>query len=239
MGGIRSYHIHLKDAHTILARARLFVLLQLDEKVNKKRLATFPLAFYAAEHWVDHAQFEDVASRVRDAMERLFDREKPYFTAWTWIYDVEAHWPRMPIDIHPVHPPAPDATALYYAASCEFSALETYLIVTHREGVNAKSGGHGTPLHVASYEGHRELVRLLLDHGAGINSGDNDSKTPLVAAYSGNNLEAMRLLLEHGAEADVEYDGFGLILHDGSYNGQAKVIELLLCHKDDVDARSR
>lgn len=237
MGGIRNYHIHLNDSHTILVRACLSVLLQLDEKVNKKRLATFPLAFYAAEHWVDHAKFEDVASRVQGAMERLFDPKKPYLTAWTWIHDVEGHWPRMPIDIHPVHPPPPDATALYYAASCGFSALAKYLIVTHGEGVTAKSGGHGTPLHVASYEGHLDVVRLLLDHGADINSGDNDGKTPLVAAYRGNNLEAMRLLLEHGAEVDVEYDGFGLILHDASYNGQAEVIELLLLHKADVNAR--
>ncbi|KAF8463216.1 hypothetical protein DFH94DRAFT_659074, partial [Russula ochroleuca] len=58
MGNFRHYHIPLDAAHTILARACLTVLLQLDENVDKKRLETFPLAFYAAQHWVDHAKYE-------------------------------------------------------------------------------------------------------------------------------------------------------------------------------------
>jgi hypothetical protein len=62
-GNIYEYYIPLEPAHTILVRACLAVLLQLDDKVNKKRLATFPLASYAAQHWVDHAKFRNVASR--------------------------------------------------------------------------------------------------------------------------------------------------------------------------------
>jgi hypothetical protein len=58
VGTISQYHIPLGPAHAILARACLTVLLQLDDHTDKKRLGTFPLAFYAAEHWVDHAKFE-------------------------------------------------------------------------------------------------------------------------------------------------------------------------------------
>jgi hypothetical protein len=50
VGSICQYHIPLDAAHTILAQACLTVLLQLDQNVDKKRLATFPLAFYAARH---------------------------------------------------------------------------------------------------------------------------------------------------------------------------------------------
>ena len=92
------YHIPLDAAHTILARACLTVLLQLDETVDKKRLKTFPLALYAAQHWVDHAKYEDVASRVQDAMEELFDPSKPYLAAWTWIHDVDSDEYREIID---------------------------------------------------------------------------------------------------------------------------------------------
>jgi uncharacterized protein (DUF2267 family) len=56
IGNIRPYHIPLYTAHVILARACLTVLLQLDENVDFKRIETFPLAFYAAQHWVDHAK---------------------------------------------------------------------------------------------------------------------------------------------------------------------------------------
>jgi hypothetical protein len=63
-GNICEYFIPLEPAHTILVRACLAVLLQLDDKVNKKRLARFPLASYAAQHWVDHAKFGNVATEA-------------------------------------------------------------------------------------------------------------------------------------------------------------------------------
>ncbi|KAH9966804.1 hypothetical protein BC827DRAFT_1153140 [Russula dissimulans] len=62
---IRHYYIPLNSAHTILAQACLTVLLRLDKNIDKKRLATFPLAFYAARHWAEHAKFEDVALRIQ------------------------------------------------------------------------------------------------------------------------------------------------------------------------------
>src|SRR6266852_276524 len=60
------YYIPLEQAHTVLARACMAVLLQLDEKVDRKRVATFPLADYASKHWLDHAKFENVQSRIQD-----------------------------------------------------------------------------------------------------------------------------------------------------------------------------
>jgi hypothetical protein len=36
------------------------------------------LAGYAAQHWVGHTQFEDVASHIK-GMEYLFNLDKPYF----------------------------------------------------------------------------------------------------------------------------------------------------------------
>ena len=89
VGNICNYHIPLDAAHTILARSCLTVLLQLDENVDEERLEKFPLALYAAEHWVDHAKFEDVALRIQDDMKRLFNPRNPYLTAWVWICDVD------------------------------------------------------------------------------------------------------------------------------------------------------
>ena len=100
------YYIPLDDAHTILARACLTVLLQLDEETDKRHLAKFPLAFYAAQHWVDHAKFGDVTSRTQNGMERLFDPTKPYFRIWYWIHDVELEGKRTMNDLaeHPSQP---------------------------------------------------------------------------------------------------------------------------------------
>ena len=239
LGNVRQYHIPLDGAHTVLARACLTVLLQLDENVDKKCLAGFPLVFYAAEHWVNHVKFEDVASRFEDIMERLFNPKMPYLAAWAWVHDVDRPWARIAINDLPEQPSPPEATALYYAALCGFSVLADYLIVTHAGDVNSKCGSHGTPLHAASYGGHIDVARLLLENGANVNLEDDNGKPPLLAAYRrNNNLEAtMRLLLQHGADPDVWYDGDGLISHDAAYFGYVDVLELLVQHGADVNAR--
>ncbi|KAI0289211.1 hypothetical protein BC826DRAFT_1187953 [Russula brevipes] len=233
----RHYYIPLDAAHIMLARACLTVLLQLDEKVDKKRLATFPLAFYAAQHWVDHVKYEDVASRVQDVMERLFDPDESHLTAWAWIYDVERGQARDSIDALPESPTPCDATALYCAVLCGFSRLAEHLIVAHTEYVNAKCGRHGTALHAASYMGHLDAARVLLHHGAHVNMKNENGRTPLWVAYNGGHLEVMRLLLGHGANGDVIHDSFGRLLHDASHKGQAEATQLLLQHDADVDAR--
>ena len=233
VGNVCNYHIPLDAAHTILARACLTVLLQLDENVDKERLETFPLAFYAAEHWVNHAQFEGVASRIQDDMKRLFNPRNPYLAAWDWIYDVDLGHLREPLA---KHPSPHKATALYYASLCGFSGLANYIICTHGEDVNAKCGYHETPLRAASYKGHIDVVHVLLDHGANVNTIDK-RKTPLYSAVYGRQSEIVRLLLEHGADVDAWYDSQDLVLHYASKNGQAEVVHLLLRHKADVDAR--
>jgi ankyrin repeat protein len=234
---IRRYHISLDAAHTILARACITVLLHLDESMNKKRLRTFPLAFYAAQHWVDHAKFGDVTSRIQDTMERLFNPSEPYLASWVWIHDVDGGQIRESTGSLAKYPTVPKATALYYAALCGFSTLVNHLIVTHTEDVNAKCGNHGTPLHAASYEGHLDATRLLLDHGADVNVTDELKRTPLCSAHSGGHLEVMRLLLGRGADVNARYNPWGLLSHDASSHGQAEVLHLLLQHNADVNAR--
>jgi hypothetical protein len=76
---VSRFHILLEPAHTILAKACLGVLLRLDDHVDFDTVETgFPLAGYAAEHWVDHAQFRNVSSYIREEMEDLFNPDKPY-----------------------------------------------------------------------------------------------------------------------------------------------------------------
>ena len=52
----------------------------MDDGVNEDnvRVGDIPLVNYAARYWVDHAQFEKVASRIRDATEYFFDADKPH-----------------------------------------------------------------------------------------------------------------------------------------------------------------
>ena len=233
------YRIPLVAAHTILARACLTVLLQLDENVDKKSLETFPLAFYAAKHWVDHAKYEDVASRIQGAMEELFNPSKPYLPAWTWIHDVDSYEVRETIDDLEERPERPKATPLYYAALCGFSGLADYLITTHGESVHAKCGKCGSPLHAASYKGNLDVVRLLLAHGVDINSTSNEiESTPLHQASLSGDVDVTRLLLRHKANLNAKDSLLDTPLHNASFTGKTKVTELLLEHGADVNQRN-
>lgn len=81
-------YIALEPAHTIIAQSCLGLLLQIEgEKASIFR--RWPLAKYAAQHWVGHAQFDGVSSRVRDPMESLFDLRKPHFAIWLSMWDVD------------------------------------------------------------------------------------------------------------------------------------------------------
>jgi hypothetical protein len=58
------YHILPEPAHTILAHAGLSVLLHLDDKIERSTIGHFSLAPYAAQHWVDHAQYRNVSAHI-------------------------------------------------------------------------------------------------------------------------------------------------------------------------------
>jgi Ankyrin repeats (3 copies)/Ankyrin repeats (many copies) len=237
---IRHYYIPLDSSHFILARACITVLLQLDEKTDKKCLATFPLALYAAQHWFLHAGHQDVAPRVQDAMEQLFNPIKPYFASWVWIHNVDGLGRlRESIDELADHPSRPDATALYYAVSCGLCGPAKYLISMHGEDVKAKCGHYGTPLHAASRNRHLDAVSLLLDNGVDVNITNTEEQTPLCAAYDGQHLDVMRLLLERRAAVAVSYDEDDYLIHQAAYDGRDEVIRLLLEHNADINATNR
>ena len=79
VGNICQYSVPLEPAHAILARACVAVLLQVDDNQDEERFRALPLGSYAIEHWVKHALFEDVASRIEDSLAYLFDPKMPCF----------------------------------------------------------------------------------------------------------------------------------------------------------------
>ena len=65
---ISRYRISFEPAHAIVVQACLSILLQLDSHINKGSIENYPLARYAARHWVDHAKFQNVLTRAEDVM---------------------------------------------------------------------------------------------------------------------------------------------------------------------------
>jgi hypothetical protein len=230
---IRQFYTSLEPAHTILARASLAVLLRLEENVDKERLATFPLALYAAQYWVDHAKFENVASQVQDAMEDIFDPSKPHFLEWVRIHNVDQ--PHSNID---ELEKSRISTPLFFVALCGFSGLAKHLIITRALDVNAKVHFNWTPLFAASRNGHVGVAQVLLDHGADVNLQDTYKQTPLSWASS-RGLEFVRLLLKHGANVNTQDCLIRKTpLHRAAGCGNFEIVRLLLDHGADMHIRN-
>jgi ankyrin repeat protein len=260
------YHIQLGAAHTILAQKCLVVLLRFDDRVERDNIEGFPLAQYAAQYWAMHARVEDAYSRIKDAVECLFDADKPYFSTWLWIYNADRGH-----SMSTIGPTKPEAVPLYYAARLGFQDLAEHLIAEHPEHVNAKGGREMTPMHAAASGGHANILRLLrgygadvlgsrnkygetplhgaswsgkleagqclLYFGADINARNEDDWTPLFYAIFYGHAEFARMLLEHGAAIEARSVFGSTALHAAVRGGEVQAVRLLLEHGADVNAR--
>jgi hypothetical protein len=177
-GEVSRFHIDLEPAHTIMAQACLATLLRLDEHAGNSDAKVSPLVKYAAQHWVDHAQFEKVSSRVRDGMDDLFDSSKPHFAAWLQVHDIDEDWS----SISRPHSRDGVGSPLYYAAFCGFYDLAERLIMKHPDQVNARGGRNLFPLPAALYKRHFHVANLLYRHGAVVDVQGDYEYTPLHAA---------------------------------------------------------
>jgi hypothetical protein len=153
------YHISPEHAHATLARASLSVLLHLDDKIDRDAIRHFPLAPYAAQHWIDHVRFGNVSSQVQGMTEHLFNPSKSHFATWVWLYDFDHHWLEPMPETRPTQP---SATPLYYASLCGLRSLVENFVVTHPHDVNARGGVFDSPLQAASANGSWVISTLGL-----------------------------------------------------------------------------
>jgi hypothetical protein len=231
---VSRYHIRLEGAHTILVRACLGVLLQLDDRIDRDSMESFPLALYAAQHWTTHARIENVSSRIKDGMECLFDADKPHFATWLWIYNEDKEWNR---SLLTMRPEKPEAVPLYYAAMLGFCDLAEHLIAKHPQHIAVRGGREMTPLHVAASAGHTDILSLLIEHGADLNDRGIVGRTPLHSASLNARLEAGTFLLNRGADINVQEDYNNTALPYTAARGHAELAQMLLERGAVIDAR--
>ena len=235
LGDISQYNIRLGSAHVTLTQACLGLLLHSDDSITEKIVERSPLAGYAARHWVEHAQFEDVASCVKGGMETLFDADKPHFEAWVGIHNID---PRVSDRAM-----SEDQSPLYYSALCGFYDLVEHLTITHPEYVNAIGGQYQFPLLAAVGEGHVEVAELLLKHGADLDVRDATGMTMLLIAIESFEVhdilsDIVEFLLTHGADVNAQDDTSTGSLHLAEdCILRRPVVTILLKHEVDVNSQ--
>jgi len=193
---VSRYYIDLEPSHTVMAQACLGVLLRSDDSAEENGVGnSSSLARYAAKHWVAHAQFQNVSSRARNAMECLFDLDKPYFAAWLRLYDVDTDLTASPLYYFTLGSKL-DAGPLYYAALCGFKGLvETLIIKYPPRLVNTPGGHYMTPALAALERRHFELARMLHRIGSPVDLRGWSTYSPLHSAAHQGDCEIIQVLL--------------------------------------------
>lgn len=106
--------------------------------------------------------------------------------------------------------------------------------------VTDRRGNGNTPLMLAAYNGHVEIVRYLLDERARIDARNAQGRTPLIFASTGSFPETVRLLLERGADPNATDDAEGWsALMFAAAEGHEEVVRTLLEHGADPTLEDR
>ena len=232
-GNLSTYHILPRLAHTTLAQACLGLLLHLDDRNENKSVKESPLAEYAARHWVAHARFDNVASHLIDGMGRLFEQEKPHFSTWIGLYNIDAEsGGKFPFEF-----PSP----LYYSALCGVQDLVRRIIIEYPQDVNAIAGSFEFPLVAALCKKHFQVAELLLEHGGSVHVRNKRQQTVLHVALDQHDevsLDAVLFILRHGADVNAQSDDLWTPLHLAVITEKLSFTRALLDHQADVNSRN-
>ena len=205
--------------------------------MDTKTVKDFPLAKYAAEHWVAHAQFQDVASHVKHGMKDLFDPEKPYFATWIGTHDMDSG------GLFCTRP-----TPLYYSSLRGFRELTKDLSIKYPQYANAIGGRYDFPLLAALSQGHVEVAELLCEHGGDVDARGTRGRTQLYTSLSSSYLDrnfsrSVLFLLEHRADPNLRCrDGktpLHILFSHLHGNDVLPVALLLLEHRADPNLKSK
>ena len=237
----RRYHVSMTTAHTLASQACLGTLLHLDKDIiTLDSLKDYPLAKYAAEYWVFHAQFEGVSQNVEDGMKQLFDPRKHYLMVCIWICDPEGPWMKDHYNPRHQRPSQTTGSPLYYAAFWGLDFIVHFLVTELSQDVHSRSViFDATPLHPASKNGHKQVVFFLLEHGADVSAQNESGKTPLHLASREGHVDVTRMLIEHGADVSAQEKDGRIPLHLASLRGHVEVVRKLIERGADVSAQDK
>ena len=74
-----------------------------------------------------------------------------------------------------------------------------------------------TPLHLAAWQGHSKVVRVLIDSKADVDATHDDGWTPLHLAARQGHSEVVRVLIDSKADVDATHDDGWTPLHLASF----------------------
>jgi ankyrin repeat protein len=128
-------------------------------------------------------------------------------------------------------------TVFEACAAGEFERVER-LLAEDPSSIGTFSRDGWTPLHLASFFGHRKIAEFLIGHGADVKakSTNSNSNTPLHAALAGNHKFVAGLLMGAGADVDASDAEGWRPLHIAAFNNNLDAMKTLIAQGADVNA---
>ena len=252
MEDVSQFHIADEPSHLILAQACLGVMLSVNVHTSEDSVEDIVLLPYADEYLGEHIQVGKVELRVNDALDCLFDLDKPYFEALLRRSntDRELQHLMVPSDEDPKGVLSP-AAPLFMAATGGLRGLAERLMVTNQYEFRVQGW---TVLHLVVHENYMEIARLLLSHGADINSRRDYETPPHISSLQSHVERPLYGLEETGKiENSLQNNGSDVSseessvfslgyerecrftpLHIAAEEGYLDMCQMLLDHKADV-----
>jgi ankyrin repeat protein len=226
----RGFHLVPSREHRFLTQSCLIYLTCYSQSRMKQDSEgyriKFPLVFYAAQRWWDHAAEQMPKDNTRE-LRFLFNE-------------------RLRLDCLSVYSPgqrselvrfAKRRPALPHASFKNLREIVQGLIATG-EDIDGQDGDLGSALEAAAGRGHDAMCRLLLDKGADVNGGGGTFGNALeAAAYEGHE-DVINLLLDAGADVNARGGYHNNALQAAAARGHERICRLLLAAGANVNAWS-
>ncbi|KAF7341235.1 Vegetative incompatibility protein HET-E-1 [Mycena venus] len=203
-------------SHAFIFRTCISYLLYLanhppPDDSEYKDTGKYPLLQYAAEQWYHHLSCShDQEALLPMAMQVLEEGSQPYCAV---LLSTGHKWE---LDLPPLN----------------YCCIKGYIkcvccLIGNGVDLNRESR-EGSPLSLASYHGHKDIVRFLLKNGANLNLVCGEFGSALAAASYGGEAEIIHLLLENGADVNLAGGEYGSALGAASFMDNAEILHLLL-----------
>uniref|UniRef100_A0A1A8HV84 Ankyrin repeat domain 6b n=1 Tax=Nothobranchius kuhntae TaxID=321403 RepID=A0A1A8HV84_NOTKU len=96
-----------------------------------------------------------------------------------------------------------------------------------------------TPLHLAAYKGHLEVIRVLLKAGCNLDVQDDGEQTALHRAAMVGHTDVITALIQEGCALDRQDKDGNTALHEVSWHGFSQSVKLLVKAGASVHARNK
>lgn len=115
---------------------------------------------------------------------------------------------------------------------------QTKIHILNGESVNSCDEDGWSIMHIATWYGYLEIIKLLNYYGADVNISCNEGNTPLLLACQKGLLEIVIFLIEKGADVNCYNDLLWTPLYIAARNGKYDIVEHLLHYDVNLECKS-